>query len=395
MSARRTSAPARRRSDGIHHRRHQRDADDGKAAANAPLKVIRKTADRHGEDGKVGDHRGYRWQNGTGHEDLEINPAHSSSPHGVDSQSAPSARFENNIGPDLRILRHSGSVRTEGWMDNRLLRTRRSRRDPAELAQRRVSRSMSVEHRALRSTKPSTSIFGGTAMLVPDPLNYGWRDYAVRVGIWRMIEALDAHKMRASVLLNADCCAHYPQIIEAGRERNWVWLAHGKNNSIFQTGMSVDDERKYLKEIVATVSKATGHQIRGWLGPALTETFETPRLLQERLTYVLDWCADDQPLSAAVPGIGAYSSNQRRQPVCRKSLSGGNLHQRWSSVRSTLRDGGRRVAALCLHPFIINQPFRQKYLEKALAYIAKHDGVWLTTSDDIAAHYAKNYLPRN
>ncbi len=91
-----------------------------------------------------------------------------------------------------------------------------------------------------------------------------------------MIEALDAHKMRASVLLNADCCAHYPQIIEAGRERNWVWLAHGKNNSIFQTGMSVDDERKYLKEIVATVSKATGHQIRGWLGPALTETFETP-----------------------------------------------------------------------------------------------------------------------
>src|SRR3977135_2166780 len=65
---------------------------------------------------------------------------------------------------------------------------------------------------------PSTSIFGGTAMLAPDPLNYGWRDYGVRVGIWRMIEALDQHKIRASVLLNADCCAHYPQIIEAGKQ---------------------------------------------------------------------------------------------------------------------------------------------------------------------------------
>jgi allantoinase len=48
--------------------------------------------------------------------------------------------------------------------------------------------------------------------------------------------------------------------------------------------------------------------------------------------------------------------------------------------------------SLCLHPFIINQPFRHKYLEKALEYITKHDGVWLTTSDDIAAHYAKNYM---
>ena len=25
----------------------------------------------------------------------------------------------------------------------------------------------------------------------------------------------------------------------------------------------------------------------------------------------------------------------------------------------------------------------------------KHDGVWLTTSDDIAAHYAKNYMSSN
>jgi hypothetical protein len=39
--------------------------------------------------------------------------------------------------------------------------------------------------------KPSTSIFGGTAGLQPDPLNYGWRDYGPRVGIWRMIDVLD------------------------------------------------------------------------------------------------------------------------------------------------------------------------------------------------------------
>ena len=50
--------------------------------------------------------------------------------------------------------------------------------------------------------------------------------------------------------------------------------------------------------------------------------------------------------------------------------------------------------ALCLHPFIINQPFRQKYLDKALNYIARHSGVWLTTSDEIAAHYQEHYMPK-
>jgi hypothetical protein len=108
---------------------------------------------------------------------------------------------------------------------------------------------LNIEHYYV--DKPSTSIFGGTAALVPDPLNFGWRDYGVRVGIWRMIDALDKCKMRASVLLNSDCCEHYPQIVEAGNQRNWAWLAHGKSNSILQAGMNVDAERKYLAEGLA------------------------------------------------------------------------------------------------------------------------------------------------
>lgn len=48
-----------------------------------------------------------------------------------------------------------------------------------------------------------------------------------------------------------------------------------------------------------------------------------------------------------------------------------------------------RVMSLVLHPFVISQPFRHKYLDQALAHIAQHPGVWLTTSDEIAEHYAR------
>ena len=50
---------------------------------------------------------------------------------------------------------------------------------------------LNIEHFHL--DKPSTSIWAGTTHLQPDPLNYGWRDYGNRVGIWRLIEIFDRH----------------------------------------------------------------------------------------------------------------------------------------------------------------------------------------------------------
>jgi len=45
--------------------------------------------------------------------------------------------------------------------------------------------------------------------------------------------------------------------------------------------------------------------------------------------------------------------------------------------------------ALALHPFVIGQPFRAKYLDQALEFLAGQPDVWLTTSDEIAEHYRR------
>lgn len=255
---------------------------------------------------------------------------------------------------------------------------------------------LNIEH--YQVDKPSTSIFGGTAMLAPDPLNYGWRDYGARVGIWRLIDSLDRHGLRASVLLNSDVVERYPQIIEAGRARDWAWVAHGKNNSMFQAGMSPDEERVLLTEIVDTIEKGVGKRPRGWLGPALTETFQTPQLLADLgLSYVLDWCADDQPFPLRVHDRQMlnvpYSIELNDITMfVGKSLSGADFYQMVVDQLEQLRADGEtagRVMALCLHPFIINQPFRHKYLDRALEHVAAAEDVWLTTTDEIAEWYVQ------
>ncbi|NUP50116.1 MAG: polysaccharide deacetylase family protein [Catenulispora sp.] len=249
---------------------------------------------------------------------------------------------------------------------------------------------LNVEHFTV--DRPATSINEATAALVPDPLNYGWRDYGPRVAIWRLADILDRHGIRPSVLLNSDVCEQYPQIIEAGTARGWAWLAHGKNNSTLQA--DVDDERAYLTEVVEVIEKSTGRRPHGWLGPALTETFQTPSLLAELgLTYVLDWTNDDQPYHLNVPGMLSVPYSLELNDLGIFTMHGATgpdfvqmLTDQFDQLYAESADSGR-VMALALHPFVMGQAFRAKYLDQALAYITGHEGVWLTTSDEIAEHY--------
>jgi peptidoglycan/xylan/chitin deacetylase (PgdA/CDA1 family) len=252
---------------------------------------------------------------------------------------------------------------------------------------------LNIEHFLL--DRPSTSIRPDTNKLVPDPLNHGWRDYGLRVGLWRMIQSLDRHGIRASVLLNSAVADHYPRVIAAGRDRDWAWLAHGRTNSVLHTGMTRDEERRSLAEIVDSIAAATGRRPQGWMGPALTETFDTPALLAELgLRYVLDWTNDDQPYRLNVPGLISvpYSVELNDLILFDRGFTGPEFAQMVSDQYEQLHadsEHSGRVMALALHPFVIGQPFRHRYLDEALEYLAAQPDIWLTTSDEIADHYQR------
>ncbi|TQS28832.1 polysaccharide deacetylase family protein [Microbispora sp. KK1-11] len=252
---------------------------------------------------------------------------------------------------------------------------------------------LNIEHFLV--DRPSTSIWPGTADLVPDALNYGWRDYGARVGVWRVADILDRHGIRASVLLNSAVAEHYPQIIKAGLDRDWAWLLHGRTNSILHAGMSLEEERRLLTEMAGAVAEATGRRPRGWMGPGLTETFDTPALLAELgFGYVLDWTNDDQPYPLNVPGMISvpYSVELNDLLLFDRGVTGPEFVQivrdQYEQLHADAEHSGR-VMALALHPFVIGQAFRARYLDQALAFLAAQPDVWLTTSDEIAAHYQR------
>jgi hypothetical protein len=128
-----------------------------------------------------------------------------------------------------------------------------------------------------------------------------------------------------------------------------------------------------------------------------TRFSHTPRILKELgLSYVLDWTADDQPFLLNVPGVISVPYSVELNDLIlfgSRGLTGEEFYQtvvdQFDQLYADSVESGR-VMALALHPFAMGQAFRVKYLDMALQYIASHEGVWLTTSDEIAEHYLRN-----
>jgi allantoinase len=249
--------------------------------------------------------------------------------------------------------------------------------------------------------RPSTRLADGSLGLNPDVLNYSWRDYGVRVGIWRMMDIMERYGTKGTVALNSDVCTHYPRIIEAGNGLGWEWMGHGTTNSVLINRQTEAEERTLVNSVVETIHKGTGKRPRGWLSPALSETTRTLDLLAAAgIDYVGNWVNDDQPYAMRVKSGRMLSMPYSAEINDIPALLG--LHQSPEMFGQMIRDqfdvlyedGAKtgRVMSICLHPFLIGHPHRSKYLDQALKHITSRQEVWLATGSEIADWYRKNYL---
>ncbi len=160
---------------------------------------------------------------------------------------------------------------------------------------------VNVEEWDINETMPRTVLTppaGGSPM--PDIPNWAWHEYGNRVGFWRMLEVFDDLRVPAVLAINGSAIARYAAIVEAAKQRRWEFIGHGFSQKNMQ---KVADEAADIARTSAAIRDATGKNPRGWLGPGLTETWDTPDLLAEAgYDYVCDWVLDDQPVRLKTRG---------------------------------------------------------------------------------------------
>ncbi|MFK8080714.1 MAG: polysaccharide deacetylase family protein [Granulosicoccus sp.] len=235
---------------------------------------------------------------------------------------------------------------------------------------------------------------GGT----PDILNHGWRDYGNRVGVWRMLDLFDRLNVPCTVLANSLMYEDAPGVVEAFRARGDDIIAHGRTNAERQDVLTVELERTLIAQATATMTAHEGTHPRGWLGPWIAETDNTPDLLDEAgYDYLLDWSHDDQPTWLKTRGGKILSVpypqelNDIPQMVGRKLESPAFRDMIKDAFDVMLEESSRHplVMGIALHPYIMGYPHRLKSLEQALQHIlqAADERVWICTASAINDHY--------
>jgi allantoinase len=228
---------------------------------------------------------------------------------------------------------------------------------------------------------------------VPDVPNWAWHDYGMRVGFWRLYEALAKRKIRATTSINAHVVKSYEPVARAMLDAGWEFMGHG----VVQGAMHLlPDQRAAIRESVALLKQFTGKKPKGWLGPGLTETWETlDYLAQEGIEYVSDWVNDDQPYdirtTAGTLVSVPYSIELNDIPmmVIQHHPSSEWVRRVKDYFDRLWAEGAKnpRVMALAVHPYISGVPHRIKYFEAVYDYMRKKPGVWLTTGEEIYEWY--------
>ena len=122
----------------------------------------------------------------------------------------------------------------------------------------------------------------------------------------------------------------------------------------------------------------TGKNPRGWLGPGLTETWETPDLLaEEGYDYVCDWVLDDEPVwlkTRRKPIVNlpyTQECNDVAMMLIQHHKAGEYYDRAIDQFEQIYADAAQsaRIMALVVHPYIMGAPHRLKYFRNALATI--------------------------
>ncbi len=106
---------------------------------------------------------------------------------------------------------------------------------------------MNIEHFAFDGAIGHTPTSLGPS---PDIRNFAWRDYGLRVGLWRIFDLADTLSLPLCHLVNSTVSERFPQIAARIRARGDEVVGHGRTNSERQADLDEAGERTLIAPLL-------------------------------------------------------------------------------------------------------------------------------------------------
>lgn len=229
---------------------------------------------------------------------------------------------------------------------------------------------------------------------VPNIPNWAWHEYGMRVGIWRIIDALEKRKIKASASINATVCEGPGEpVARAVRDLGWDFMGHGYAQTAIHI---VKDQQTVIKKAFDVLKEYTGKAPKGWLGPGLHETLDTLDYLSEMgFKYVCDWPMDEHPFEMKT-STGSITAMPYSFELSDLPMMIVHAYESETWLKRTIDQFDRmyeesesspKIMSMGVHPYIMGVPHRIKYFEAAFDHILKQEDVWFATADEIYDWY--------
>tara|TARA_A100001011_G_scaffold237213_1_gene245116 strand:+ start:881 stop:1795 length:915 start_codon:yes stop_codon:yes gene_type:complete len=251
---------------------------------------------------------------------------------------------------------------------------------------------------------------GGPAVL-PDLLpgkiadfpNFTWREYGLRVGIWRLFECFNEAGVRPSCTINAKTALERPQLAKYPDDNNWEIVAHNYEQGELLTNFNGDiqKEREIIESTLKVYKDFYGRSAKGWLSSSLRGTPNTPQILAENgCIFYCDIMNDDQPYlidTDSGPIVSTPYTNEINDftILTRRGHTTDEMRDILIEELKVLhheasKNKTGKMMNVGLHPHVTGRAYRIRAVKEFLDYAKTLDGVWFATREEIAEWYLKN-----
>ena len=219
------------------------------------------------------------------------------------------------------------------------------------------------------------------AVLLPDVPNWSWHEYGIRVGFWRFHQLYERLGIKPTLSINARVCVDYPRVAQACLDSGWEFMGHSYEQGPIH---KEEDQPAMIERTMETIRAFTGKRPVGWLGPGLTQTYDTPEhLAKAGVRYIGDWVYDDEPTDIQTQH-GPLTTlpytvecNDIPAMIIQHHEAAYWTQKCIDNFDRLYMEGAERakIMAIAIHPYISGQPFRIKYLEQVYEYFSRFPGV--------------------
>lgn len=258
--------------------------------------------------------------------------------------------------------------------------------------------NLSLEHFPLDPDGAGFKAHGNMTMPYPDLRHYTLRDYGNRVGVFRVLKALQQYGLQASLAVNGEVAMRYPALMWRLADTGFEFIGHGWNmDKVHYGGMDEQAEAALVADSLAALAPYARQPIRGWLSPARSQSQRTPELLRAAgIDWCADWVNDELPyrFETASGPLGNLPLSLELEDCF---IVGENLHAESEYADQLIdaceflleeaqRTGHGRLLALSIHPWVMGQPHRIKHLERVFAHLASRSALlWNATPSAVLA----------